>query len=364
VVARVPRDVAWDHGHVQLTRLVRRLAGIITALFVGLLAALPAAAHGAVPEDPPDAGAILLRWEVEPALALALLGTAVFWWRLLASVDRAHPENVVPARQRWAFFAGLAAVAVALLSGVARYDTTLFSVHMVQHLLLTLVAPPLIVLGAPITQVLRASSPETRQRVLLPILHSRVVSVLTHPIVAWLIFTAVMWGSHFSPLFDRSLEDRLIHDLEHGLFLASGLLFWGPLVAVDPAPGRMGYPARIGYVFLQMPQNSFLAIAILFAASPLYPHYVTLGAPYGIDALSDQRLAAGIMWFFGDVIFLIATLAVLAGWMRAEERSTAAADRRADAERAALRDREAALLQLESTEAADQAGSGVSTRDR
>ena len=190
------------------------------------------------------------------------------------------------------------------------------------------------------------------------------MKVLTHPIVAWLVFTAVMWGSHFSPLFDRSLEDRLVHDLEHGLFLASGLLFWGPLVAVDPAPGRMGYPARIGYVFLQMPQNSFLAIAILFAANPLYPHYVTLGAPYGIDALSDQRLAAGIMWFFGDVIFLVATLAVLAGWMRAEERSTATADRRVDAERAALRDQEAALVQFESTEAADQAGSGVSSRDR
>ncbi len=348
----------------QPTRLARRLTGILAALFLGLLAALPAAAHGAVPEDPPDAASLLLGWEVEPAVALPLIAVAILWWRLLASVDRAHPEHPVPARQRWAFLGGLAAIALALLSGLARYDTTLFSVHMVQHILLALVAPPLVALGAPITQVMRASSAETRQRVLLPILHSRIVTVLTHPIVAWLVFTAVMWGSHFSPLFDRALEDRLVHDLEHGLFLTAGLLFWGPLVGLDPAPHRMGYPARIGYVFLQMPQNSFLAVAILFAGSPLYPHYVSLLSPYGIDALSDQRLAAGIMWFVGDVIFLIATFAVLGAWMRAEERSTPAADRRVDAERAALRDREAALLQQHSTRAADQAGSGVSTSDR
>jgi len=360
----VSRDAPWDHGTVQLPRLARRLAGGLLALITGLLAALPVAAHGAVPDAPPDAGSLLLGWDVEPVVALPLIAVAILWWRLLASVDRAHPEHPVPARQRWAFLGGLAAIALALLSGVARYDTTLFSLHMVQHILLALVAPPLVALGAPITQVLRAASPETRQRVILPVLHSRVVRVLTHPIVAWLVFTAVMWGSHFSPLFDRALEDRLVHDLEHGLFLAAGLLFWGPLVALDPAPHRMGYPARIGYVFLQMPQNSFLAVAILFAGSPLYPHYVSLGSPYGIDALSDQRLAAGIMWFVGDVIFLVATLVVLGGWMRAEERSTGAADRRDDAERVVIRDREAALRERHSSEVVDQAGSGVSTSDR
>ena len=322
------------------------------------------AGHGLSPDDPPSASNLILGWDLEPVVALGLLAAAVGWWLLVRSIDRGHPEHPVAQRQRWLFLAGLAVIAVALQSGVARYDTTLFSLHMVQHLLLTLVAPPLLALAAPITQLLRAASPATRQRFLLPILHSRIVGVVGHPVVAWLVFAGVMWGTHFSVLFEQSLEDPLVHDLEHGLFLAAGLLFWWPLVAVDPAPRRMSYPARIAYVFLQLPQGSFLAMAILFAEYPLYAHYVTLGAPYGIDALADQRLAAGIMWFVGDVIFLIATLAVLAAWMRSESRSSDAADRRIDVERAALRERELAFLARRTGAAADQSDAGAASSDR
>ena len=88
-----------------------------------------------------------------------------------------------------------------------------------------------------------------------------------------------------------------------------------------------------------MPPSSFLGMAILFAAAPLYPHYATLGAPYGIDPLADQQLAGGIMWLAGDVVFIGAILAVVAAWMRHEERDAPAAERRADAERARLRER-------------------------
>ena len=337
----------------------------ILAVVIGWVARPGAVtAHGLSPVAPPDGPNLVLGWDIEPVVALGLLVAAIGWWVLLRSIDRGHPEHPVPRRQRWLFLAGLAVIAVALQSGLARYDTTLFSLHMVQHLLLTLVAPPLLALGAPITQLLRAASPATRQRVLLPILHSRLMAVIGHPVVAWLVFAGVMWGTHFSTLFDQSLEDPLLHDLEHLLFLASGLLFWWPLVAVDPAPRRMGYPARIAYVFLQLPQGSFLAMAILFAESPLYAHYVTLGAPYGIEALADQQLAAGIMWFVGDVIFLLATLAVLAGWMRTESRSSAAVDRRADVERAALREREAAFRARRSGVSPDQPDPGPARSDR
>ena len=330
-------------ARVDPTSHARRRIAVPGAVAAWSLVVGPVAAHGAAPTAAPDAAELVLGWNIEPFVALSLLVVAIAWWRLLRAVDRAHPEHPVSRGRRWAFLAGLAVVAVALQSGLARYDTTLFSLHMVQHLLLTLVAPPLLALAAPVTQILRAASPAARRRWVLPFLHSRAVAVIGHPIVAWVAFTAVMWGTHFSPLFDLSLEDRLVHDLEHGLYLAAGLLFWWPLVSLDPGPRRMGHPARLAYVFLQMPQNSFLAVAILFADTALYPHYATLGAPYGIDALSDQRLAAGLMWFVGDVIFLIAMLAVLAGWMRSESRATGAADRRADDERAAIRDREAAL---------------------
>src|SRR5204863_3690337 len=108
---------------------------------------------------------------------------------------------------------GLVAIAVALLSGIERYDDALFSIHMVQHVLLTMVAAPLIALGAPITTLLRAATPNVRRRLILPVLHSRLLRVLSFPVVAWLVFAGVMWGSHFSPLFNAALENAAIHDL-------------------------------------------------------------------------------------------------------------------------------------------------------
>ncbi|MEW5990312.1 MAG: cytochrome c oxidase assembly protein [Chloroflexota bacterium] len=327
----------------HLVRARRLGLAVGAALPLAVLATGPVAAHGAVPAAPPDAASLLLAWSFEPLLILPLTIAAVVWWRLLDAADRAHPDHRVPRFRRWSFLAGLLAIAIALQSGIERYDTTLFSIHMVQHILLMLVAPVLLALGAPVTQLLRAASPDARARWILPILRSRLVAVLSHPVAAWLVFVSVLWAAHFSPLFDLSLEEPLVHDLEHVLFLGAALLFWWPAVALDPAPRRMGHPGRLLYLFLQMPQNSFLAMAILFAEAPLYPHYLSLGAPYGIDALADQRLAAGLMWFVGDVIFLAAVLAVLAGWMRFEARGSAAAERRADVERQAIREREAAL---------------------
>jgi putative copper resistance protein D len=229
------------------------------------------------------------------------------------------------------------------MSGVERYDTTLFSIHMVQHLLLMLVAAPLLVLAAPVTQLLRAASTDVRQRRLVPLLHASVVGAIGHPVVAWLTFSLVVWLTHFSPLFNDALEDRGIHDIEHAAYLVTAVLFWTPVIAADPARRRLPYPVRILYVLLQLPVNSFLGMAILFADSPLYAHYATLNAPYGINALADQQLAGGVMWFCGDIAFIGAILLIVGAWMRHEERDAPAAERRADAQRAALAERAAEL---------------------
>jgi putative membrane protein len=334
---------AGDQATGRLRPAVASAIATALAVLAAALSAGPAAAHGPVPPDPPTALNLVFGWSYEPALILPVLAVAIGWWRMLSSIDRAHPQHPVPAVRRWSFLAGLGVVLIALQSGIERYDTTLFSIHMVQHILLALVAPPLLALGAPITQLLRASSPATRNRWILPFLRSRPIWFLSHPVVAWVLFASVMWGTHFSPLFDLSLENRLVHDLEHVLYIGAALLFWWPIVGLDPAPHRMGHAGRILDLFMQMPQTSFLSMAILFAGQPLYPHYATLNSPYGIDALADQQLAAGIMWFVGDVIFMVALLVVLAGWIRSEERGTAAAEHRADVEREAIREREAIL---------------------
>jgi len=326
-----------------LRRSVAVVFGAVAGVAATLVTATPVAAHGPVPLEPPSASSLLLGWTFEPLPTLAIAIGIGWWLWAVRRVNAVHPANPVPRRRTVAFLGGMTALAFALLSGIARYDTTLFSVHMVQHVLLMLVAAPLIALGAPITLVLRVSSAEMRQRWWLPILHSRPVRVLAHPVVAWVMFATMMWAVHFSPLFNASLEDPNIHDFEHVLFIIGALLFWWPAVALDPAPYRMSHPARIGYLFTQMTQNTFLAVIILNASDVLYAHYATLVLPWGMSAIDDQRLAAGIMWLAGDIVFITAILAVLVGWMRAEGRNEARADRLAVAEMADIRVRERRL---------------------
>ena len=289
---------------------------------LALLVAPRVLAHGGEVPPPPDLAAFVLGWTFYPQVALSLVGAGAAYLWAVRRVNAAHPANPVPADRPVFFFLGLACVAVALMSGIERYDTELFSVHMVQHMLLVFGAAPAIVLAAPITLVLRVSTPGVRNRWVLPVLRSRVVKVIAHPLVAWLLFTAVMWGSHLSPLFDAALEDPLIHDLEHGLYLASALLFWWPVVGRDPSPWRLPYAARVGYLFLQMPLNSLLGVAILFSDQVLYPHYLTTGRPWPPTPLEDQQLAGAIMWGMGDAGFIVAILFVIAAWMRAEEAAT------------------------------------------
>jgi putative membrane protein len=325
------------------------------------LAAGPVAAHGPVPDQAPTVGSLLLGWTFEPLPTLAIVAALAWWQWAVVRVNAAHPAKRVPRTRTLAFVGGMAALALALMSGIARYDTALFSVHMVQHILLALVAAPLIALSAPITVLLRVASPATRRRWILPVLHARLTRMVAFPVVTWLVFAIVMWGVHFTPLFDAALEDPWIHDLEHVLFIGAALLFWWPAVALDPAPWRMTHPVRALYTFLQMTQNTFLAVVLLNAQTVLYPHYATLIRTWGPSPLVDQQLAAGIMWIAGDLIFLSAIMLQLVGWSRAEGRDAPRADRQAAIELAEIRVRETRLAARRAREREDaQSGSGVS----
>jgi cytochrome c oxidase assembly factor CtaG len=337
--ARSPSSVE----NVRVESMRRRAAMLVPAAVVCLGLPTAVAAHGVVTDGPPTVANLLFGWTFEPTVVIPVLAAALVWRYAVRRVNALHRANPVPRIRSVTFYAALLAVAVALDSGIDRYDTTLFSIHMVQHLLLTLVAAPLFALSAPITLVLRLSSPPTRRRWILPVLHSRVIRAASFPVVSWLIFAAVMWGTHFSPLFDRALEDPFVHDAEHLGYLVAGILFWWPALGADPSPWRMSHPVRVMYVFLQMPQNTFLAVAILSAAQPLYLHYATLVRSWGPSPLLDQQMAAGIMWLFGDLGFLAAILGLVFAWLRHEERETGRADRLADLAMATIRDREAML---------------------
>jgi cytochrome c oxidase assembly factor CtaG len=308
--------------------------GGLMAVLVAAVTAGPVAAHGR-PTVALTATTALTSWTVDPAPLVVLILSAALYLLAVWRVDWAHPLHPVPRRRTAAWLGGLAVIAIALFSSIDVYSDELFSVHMVQHLLLAMVAPPLLLQGAPITLLLRLASHEQRQRWILPLLESRVVVAITHPVVCWVGFALVMWGSHFSPLFDAALADDGIHAAEHALFIFAGLLFWLPVGGIDPNPHRLGHAARVGYLLLGLPQNSFLGLAIYMAPTVLYPHYAALIRAWGPTPLEDQQLAGGLMWAAGDVLFLVPLLAVVSAWFGSEEKKGRLHDEQLDREHAA-----------------------------
>ncbi|MBA3688402.1 MAG: cytochrome c oxidase assembly protein [Chloroflexi bacterium] len=273
---------------------------------------------------------LLLEWRMEPIVLLALATAAIAWVILARRVAARHPGHPHPAWRSAAFLSGLAVLALALLSPIEAYEGELFSVHMLQHMLLELVVAPLLLLGAPATLALRAATPAVRAR-LLAVLHSRVVTALSFPLLAWVLFAAVNWGWHFSALYDQALETPWLHDLQHVTFLGAALLFWWPVVGADPVRWRLPHPVRLFYLFLAMPQNSFLGIALMSAPAALYPHYLSNVRDWGPTPAVDQSVGGMLMWVGGDIVFLLAMGFVVAAWVRAEDRRTARLDAREDA---------------------------------
>ncbi len=327
---------AAHNAEVALSYLRRGLPVALLALVS--LFGLPSGslAHGAGGAPAPSFPATLFAWQPEPLPILGVAVVAAIYLWAVRRVNTRHPRNRVPRGRAVAFLAGLGAVLLALTSPIEAYEGQLFAVHMGQHMLLELVAAPLLLVGAPITLSLRAASPSVR-RGLLRVLQSRAVHVLAFPVVAWVLFAGVNWGWHFTSLYNDALESVPLHYLQHGTFMAAALLFWWPAIGADPSPWRLPHPVRLLYLFLAMPQNSFLGVALLSADRVLYPHYATDLRTWGPSVLDDQRLGGVIMWVFGDLAFLAGMVVVIAGWMRYEDKRTVRLDARLDAEEAARR---------------------------
>jgi putative copper resistance protein D len=271
----------------------------------------------------------LLRWQLDPAVLLGVVAlTTLFGYGVRAA--RRRGATVERSRVRY-FAAAMLVMALALLSPIATLSEERFSVHMVEHLLLLFGTAPLLALSAPVTLALQAASGDVRRDVILRALHSRPVRAVTHPVVAWVLFAAVMYASHFSALYDAALRSGPLHALEHFLYLTAAALFWWPVIRRDPVPGRFPWPARLLYLGLAMPYQSLLGLAIYSSDSPLYPEYLKHGTRDSV--VDDQQLAGALMWVVGDVLMLTAIGLAVLGWMRHESRE----ERRVDAKLDALR---------------------------
>lgn len=271
---------------------------------------------------------MLRSWTFSPLTVAGLVAAAALYLR---GVARVRPARSAFPRWRVAcFFSGLGVTYIALQSPIQAYSGRLFAVHMVQHLLLTMVAAPLMVLGTPIVLALRASSASFRERVLAPLVHSRVAALLSHPVVSWSMFTAALWASHFTNLYEDALGNEAVHGLEHGLYVLAAVLFWRPVVGLDPGPSRISHPGRLLYLFLAMPQMAFLGLAIYSSDQVLYPHYIFTASAMGTSALADQHLAGVLMWTSSMFLMLPAMAFVLFDWMKKDEREALRVDARLD----------------------------------
>ncbi|MCE9556119.1 MAG: cytochrome c oxidase assembly protein [Planctomycetes bacterium] len=252
--------------------------------------------------------AILASWSFAPWLALSLgLSAAIYlrgWLRL-----RRRGSKHFGSAKLVCFLGGIATIYVALVSPLDALAPLLMQAHMVQHLLLMIVAPPLIWLGAPELPMIAGLPAYVRRTWLIPLWQLPALrsfgSWLTRPVTAWIIAVGILWLWHIPVMYQWTLQDRWVHDLEHVSFLLSSLLFWWPVVT--PYPRRRAYSAWVllPYLFLAGIQGSVLSGLLTFADHVLYPHYEQVPRLWGLSALSDQAIGGAIMWTIGSLAYLI-----------------------------------------------------------
>ena len=273
-------------------------------------------------------GPWFLAWRFSPLTVAALLAGGSLYALGVLRVRRGG--GTVPASRIAWWYAGITAAALALVSPVDGFADVSFADHMLQHLLLTLLVPPLLALGAPIALALRALPP-ARARRLAAGLRTPAVQALTNPFVGWVLLVVVSWTVHESALFDAALRSGAWHGVEHALWLGAALVYWWPIVGVDPMPHPASHPVRLLSLLLLMPAMSFLALAIYGGSTPLYAAYEALPPPWGAGALASQRAAAVIMWVGGTLAITVAMLFVAADWKRTDDERQRREEARIDA---------------------------------
>ena len=288
----------------------------------------PVLAHSGQPPEPHDLWAA---WNLDPLLLLALV--AAVWLHGRGSLARGRRTGE-PWR-RHAFVGAVVAIAVAVLSPLDALSSALASAHMVQHLLLVLVAAPLLAWSAPGAALVHALPTAAHRTVARwrsrTGLNRRNLRLLREPTAVWLLHVGVLWFWHGAGPYDAALGNELLHVVEHASFLATGVLFWRVVVG-SRAAGRVSNGFGVLLVFTMGMQSVFLSLLLTFAREPWYMGYAGTTAPWGLEPLADQQLAGVIMWIPASLVYLGTALTLLVAWVQASEHDQAPVPLRAGTE--------------------------------
>jgi cytochrome c oxidase assembly factor CtaG len=233
-----------------------------------------------------------------------------------------------------AFLLGLLTVVVSVNTAIETYSHVLFWVHMVQHLLLIMVAPALLVVGSPLTLLLQVTSGGVRRRV-ESVLHSSPVALLNHPVVGFLVYGATIVGTHLTSFMQQMMLHPWLHQAEHILYLGGGYLFLLPLLGNEPIRWNPPHLLRLVMLFIAMAPETVVGIVLLQADHELFPAYADIHRMWGPTPLADLNRGGGIMWAFGDglmMVFIVGVMlayvthaasnATAGGWLEAVRRNT------------------------------------------
>jgi cytochrome c oxidase assembly factor CtaG len=225
-----------------------------------------------------------------------------------------------------AFWSALATILVALQSPLEMLARQLFWIHMVQHLLLMVVAAPLLALASPWTRLWRALPRRLRRGIARPLFKNPgfapvrwTYRMLSLPTVIWFLAAGNLWLWHIPALYDLTLRNHLVHHLEHTLFLGLGIAFWAQLIDQYPFRSRLTSLGRATYVFTAMIQSWGLAAVLSFASGPFYAYALLPTRPGGISGLTDQQLGGGMMWVPGAITYSLAFVWLLFRWLEEED---------------------------------------------
>ena len=270
-------------------------------------------------------GNIARAWSLEP-LVLFLVGLlGVMYIRGWRGIRPVKVRVITPLRAA-AFLSGLFLLLLVLISPLDALGARLFAFHMTQHMLLTHVAVPLILLGAPVLPILRGMGYGIRRVTIVPLARSeiarRVFHVAQHPLFSLAVFVGCIWAWHVPAMYTAALTNDLAHIAQHGTFIGFAALFWWSIIDPTPLPGRLPYLARLVMVVLALSLTFPLAAMLTFSAAPWYEPYVTQAPLWGLDAMTDQQIGGLIMWVGGIAPYFIAIAGLFAVAVRHDEEET------------------------------------------